>query len=86
MAGGKRGWDLFWQAAPTRRPAAAAKKKDGEGAAAGQVIDENDENRPEPEGFLVANLINEDKKSAISVRSKRRISQRPAGPGGWSVR
>ena len=41
-----------------------------------QVDDDDVENRPEPEGFLVANLIHEDKKNAITVRSKRRISRK----------
>jgi hypothetical protein len=88
MAGGdaKRGWDLFWQNAPTRRPTPAASKKGKADAtkesakkevAVVQEVDDDDvENRPEPEGFLVANLIHVDKKNAITVRSKRRISRK----------
>ena len=83
VADGNRGWDLFWQSAPTRRPAPkkAAAPKSGEKAAADAVVavqvdDDDVENRPEPEGFLVANLIHQDRKSAISVRSKQRISRK----------
>lgn len=80
-AGPKRGWDLYWQAAPTRRatPAATAKKAGtatAKTAVVAQQVDDDVENRPEPEGFLVANLIHEEKKNAITVRSKRRISRR----------
>jgi hypothetical protein len=79
-ADGNRGWDLFWQSAPTRRPAPkkGAAPKSGEKAvvAAAQMDDDDVENRPEPEGFLVANLIHEEKKSAIVVRSKTRISRK----------
>jgi hypothetical protein len=83
VADGNRGWDLFWQSAPTRRPAPkkatapkAGEKAAAEAVAAVQVDDDDVENRPEPEGFLVANLIHEDRKSAISVRSKQRISRK----------
>jgi hypothetical protein len=89
MSGGeaRRGWDLFWQNAPNRRPAAASKKKSKANAAKPspapkaivvepQVDDEDVENRPEPEGFLVANLVHQDKKDAITVRSKRRVSRK----------
>jgi hypothetical protein len=90
-AEGNRGWDLFWQNAPTRRASAkATAKKKGEGPEANQksaenkatedkkaaVEEENDETRPEPQGYLVANLIHAEKKNAISVRTKRAISRK----------
>ncbi|MBL9210515.1 MAG: DUF1553 domain-containing protein, partial [Opitutaceae bacterium] len=82
VADGNRGWDLFWQSAPTRRPAPkksaapkAAEKSPADVVAA--VVDDDDvENRPEPEGFLVANLIHQDRKNAIAVRTKQRISRK----------
>ncbi len=75
-----RGWDLFWQSAPTRRPApkkSGEPKKGGKAEKAEVVVDDDDvENRPEPEGFLVANLIHRERKNAISVRSRQRISRK----------
>lgn len=85
VAEGKRGWDLFWQAAPTRRaaPAKANRKAAGRESAAetvakkaAQEVAEDDESRPEPEGYLVANLIHREKTNAISVRTKRAISRK----------
>lgn len=72
-----RGWDLFWQSAPTRRPAPPKAPAAGGKAAVAPVVDDNDvENRPEPEGFLVVNLVHADKTSAITVRSRRRITRK----------
>lgn len=75
---GNRGWDLFWQSAPTRRPTPkkAAGGKDEKQPAEKPVDDDDVENRPEPEGFLVANLQHTEKSNAITVRSKRRISRK----------
>jgi hypothetical protein len=86
---GNRGWDLFWQNAGSRRPAArpaSPKTKSDSGVAkpvaAGakiaeqQVVDDDEENRPEPEGFLVVNLVHQEKKNAITVRAKQRISRK----------
>ncbi|WP_414662907.1 DUF1553 domain-containing protein [Horticoccus sp. 23ND18S-11] len=90
-AGGSRGWDLYWQNAPARRPAApkATRKKEAAVASADKVatpaaaavavqnvVQDDEDSRPEPEGFLVANLIHQDKTNAITVRSKRRISRK----------
>ena len=83
----KRGWDLFWQNAGRRpapaRPAAPKKGTDKTRATAAkkavvaaQDVVEDEDSRPEPEGYLVANLIHQEKKNAISVRTKRSVSRK----------
>ena len=73
---GNRGWDLFWQNAPQRRSTPAKKKGAAAVQVAAQEVVEDEDSRPEPEGFLVANLLHQDKKNAITVRTKRSVSRK----------